>query len=209
MRLPWEAALALGLLVAAGFFQKRWLTGPGALAAGGLGALALLWGGLPAALVLVGFAALGSLRGKPERRTAAQVLANGLFPVLSLGLDPAGFLGGLGAAAADTLATAEGGQSPWAWRPDRGRVPPGTNAAVSVRGSLAALFIALAFAALAPVLSASPLAVLAGALAGALADTLVGLLLEERLAFWTNDLTNAAATLTGTAVALALSGPAG
>ncbi len=200
-----EVALALGLLVAAGFLGRGWLTAGGALAAGALGALALILGGLPAALVLIGFAAAGSALGARERRTAAQVLANGLVPVLALALSPSGFLGGLGAAAADTLATAAGRRAPWAWRPDLGRVPPGTNAAVSPRGSLAALGAALAFAAAAPLLAASPAAVLGGAVLGALVDTLVGLCLEERLAFWTNDLTNAAATLAGTAAALALS----
>jgi len=200
-----EAAVALGLLVAAGFFRLGWLTAGGALAAGALGGLALAQGGLPAALVLIGFAAAGSALGPHERRNAAQVLANGLAPVLALAFGPAGFLGGLGAAAADTLATAAGSRAPWAWRPDRGRVPPGTNAAVSPQGSLAALVAALVFAALAPLLSASPGAVLAGALAGVLTDTLAGLALEEKLAFWTNDLTNAAATLAGTAAALALS----
>ena len=202
---PLAPAVALGALVAAGFYRLGWLTLDGALAAGGLGALSLGLGGLPAALVLVAFASAGSLWGAKERRNAPQVLANGLVPVLALALSPSGFLGGLGAAAADTLATAAGRRAPWAWRPDRGRVPPGTNAAVSPRGSLAALGTALAFSALAPFFAADPLAVLAGALAGALADTLVGLCLEERIAFWTNDLTNAAATLVGTAVAFALS----
>ena len=199
-----EVALALGLLVAAGFLGRGWLTAGGALAAGVLGAFALILGGLPAALVLIGFAAAGSALGARERRTAAQVLANGLVPVLALALSPSGFLGGLGAAAADTLATAAGRRAPWAWRPDLGRVPPGTNAAVSPRGSLAALGAA-AKARAAPLLAASPAAVLGGAVLGALVDTLVGLCLEERLAFWTNDLTNAAATLAGTAAALALS----
>jgi uncharacterized membrane protein len=75
---------------------------------------------------------------------------------------------------------------------------------VSPRGTLALLLAAAAVAVFAPWFQTSPGAVLAGGVAGALADTLVGLLLEERVSFWGNDLTNLACTLTGTLVAAAL-----
>lgn len=202
--LSWSLALFLGLLAGALLYGLGWLTAGGAAAAALLGTLASRTGGLSAALLLLAFVAAGNLLGSPERRRASQVLANGLAPVLALFLHPAGFLGGLGAAAADTVATGVGGRAAWAWRPDRGRVPPGTNAAVSFKGTLA-LFLTAAFvAALAPLFSAPPFAVFLGASAGALVDTLVGLLLEERLSFWTNDLTNAVATFVGAGVALAL-----
>ncbi len=196
-------ALALGALAGAGLLLLGWLTPGGAVAAGVLGAAAIRLGGPAPALFLLAFVAAGNLLGRPQRRTAGQVLANGLAPVLGLGLDPVAFYGGLAAAAADTLAAEVGSRAPWAWRPDRGRVPAGTNAAVSPRGSLALVLAALAVA-----LAARPWApagaVFAGGVAGAVADTLVGLLLEERLEGWTNDLTNLAGTLTGALVALAL-----
>jgi len=198
-------SLVAGALAGAFLYLAGWLTACAALVTAVLGALALYAGGLPAALLLLGFAALGNLPGSGERRRACQVIANAAFPVLALFLDPAGFLGGLGAAAADTAATVFGSRARWAWRPDRGRVPAGTNAAISPLGSAATLATAVLFALLAPAFGASPLAVLAGVLAGALLDTLVGLALEERLAWWGNDLTNLVATATGTAVALLLS----
>ncbi len=202
--LSWPLALLLGLLAGALLYRLGWLTAGGAAAAALLGALASRAGGLFAALLLLAFVAAGNLLGSPERRRASQVLANGLVPVLALFFHPAGFLGGLGAAAADTVATGVGSRAGWAWRPDRGRVPPGTNAAVSPKGTLALFLTATFVAALAPLFSAPPLAVFLGASAGAILDTLVGLLFEERLSFWTNDLTNAAATLAGAGVALAL-----
>ena len=202
--LGWPLAIALGLAAGGLLYRLGWLTAGGAAAAAVLGALASRAGGLPAALLLFAFVAAGNLAGAAERRRASQVLANGLIPVLALFLHPAGFLGGLGAAAADTVATGVGGRAPWAWRPDRGRVPPGTNAAVSPQGTLALLLTAGGMALAAPLFAAPPGAVFAGAVAGAFADTLVGLLLEERLAFWSNDLTNATATLVGAGVALAL-----
>jgi len=197
-------ALAVGAAGAAGLYALGWLTAGGALAAGVLAALAAYAGGWAAPAVLFSFVAAGNLLGSLERRRVSQVLANGLVPVLALFVHPAGFLGGLGAAAADTVATGVGSRAAWAWRPDRGRVPPGTNAAVSLQGSLAMGLTAAGMALWAPLFGAPAMPVFWGALAGAAADTLVGLLLEERLSFWSNDLTNAAATLTGAGVALAL-----
>jgi len=193
-------ALALGMLAGWGLFRLGWLTPGGGAAAALLGALAWVKGGLWAPLWLLAFVTAGNLLGRPVRRTAAQVLANGLAPVLGLWLGPGAFLGGLAAAAADTLAGEIGARAPYAWRPDRGRVAPGTNAAVSLQGSLALVLAALTTSAAAPLLGARPGPVFAGGVAGAMVDTVAGLVLEERLRFWNNELTNLACTLTGTLI---------
>jgi len=197
-------ALWLGGLAGGALYLLGWLTPGGAVAAGLLGALALLWGGPEETALLVAFVAASNLLGRPTRRRASQVLANGLPAVLALLCCQAGFLGALGAAAADTLASEVGTKAPSAWRPDLGRVPAGTNAAMSLRGTIALLAAAAAVAAVAPLFGASPVAVFAGASAGAMADTAIGLLLEERLKFWGNDLTNLAATSIGALVAALL-----
>jgi uncharacterized protein (TIGR00297 family) len=162
-----------------------------------LGLVALGLGGWGAAAMLFAFVTASNLLGRPTRRSAGQVLANGLAPVLGLALSPAFFLGALATATADTLASEVGARAPWAWRPDRGRVKSGTNAAVSPRGSTALVLAALAFAAFSPLFGVRPLPVFVGGVTGAVADTLIGLWLEERYPRFTNDHTNALATLIG------------
>ena len=89
-----------------------------------------------------------------------------------------------------------------AWHPIKGRVEPGTNAALTWPGTLASLAGALLFVPWALWVGASPLSALAG-LVGSLADTLLGLL-EDRVGWWSNDLTNLLATVVGGLVALLL-----
>ncbi|WP_456411317.1 DUF92 domain-containing protein [Oceanithermus sp.] len=191
---PLLGGLLGGLSVALG-----WLRPSAGLAAALVGALAWWSGGLGTSAALLLFVTLGSLavqtnpRSRDRKgRTAAQVLANGLPAGLGgVLLGPVFFYGAVAAALADTLASEFGGRVRWAWRPGRGRVPGGTNAAVSLPGTLAlalgAGLIAILFG------GRHGGAVFAAGVFGAVLDTLTGPL-EERLRWWTNDVNNAVAT---------------
>ncbi len=191
---PALGALLGGLSVALGWLRPR-----AGLAAALVGTLAWWSGGLSTSAALLFFVALGSLatRTNPRSRdrkgrTAAQVLANGLPAGLGgVLLGPVFFYGAVAAALADTLASEFGGRVRWAWRPGRGRVPGGTNAAVSLPGTLALVLgaglMALLFG------GRHTGAVFAAGVFGAVLDTLTGPL-EERLRWWTNDVNNAVAT---------------
>jgi len=189
--------LLAAALVALALWALGWVTPGAAVLVFLLGLVALWLGGWAPAALLFCFVAASNLFGRPTRRNAGQVLANGLPAVLGLALSPEFFLGALAAAAADTLASEIGARAPWAWRPDRGRVQSGTNAAVSPWGSLALVLTALAVAAFAPLLGARAVPVFVGGVVGAVADTLIGLLFEERYPRFSNDHTNALATLIG------------
>ncbi len=205
--------LLLALLVAfgVGLLAERlgWLKPRSAWAAALVGGLPLWAGGIPAALALIFFVVLGSAASRLNQRSrdragrsALQVLANGLPAALGMALgSPTFFLAALAGAAADTLATEVGSRSPWAWHPLQGRVPSGTNAAISGLGTIALLGGALLFAPWAIWLGVPVLAVVAGGVAGAMADTVLGLW-EDRYTWWSNDLTNLLATTTGGLVAL-------
>ena len=194
----------LGPLLAGGLawlaLNRGWLDPGGALAAFALGSLYWWVGGVWASTALIAFFLLGSLaaRANPRSRDrggrgAAQVLANGLPPVLGmLACGPAFLLGALAAASADTLASELGGHAPWAWRPGRGRVAPGTNAAVSPLGSLALLAGAALLALWALPAKLPFRLVFTAGVFGAVFDTLTGPL-EERLGWWSNDVNNAVA----------------
>lgn len=198
--------LALSIAFGIGLLAERvgWLRPGASWAAALVGGLPLWAGGIPAALAVLFFVALGSLASRLNHtsrdragRMASQVLANGLPAAVGIALGaPAFFLAALAAAAADTLATELGSRSRWAWHPLKGRVESGTNAAVSGLGTLALLGGALLFAPWAVWLEAPVVAVVVGGAAGALADTVLGLL-EDRLAWWSNDLTNLLATTLG------------
>ncbi|WP_457637145.1 DUF92 domain-containing protein [Oceanithermus sp.] len=180
--------------------KRGWLNHAGALASFVLGSLYWWVGGLWASTALIAFFLLGSLAANTNPRSrdrggrsAVQVLANGLPPVLGMLLcGPAFLLGALAAAAADTLASEIGSRAAFAWRLGRGRVAPGTNAAVSLQGSLA-LLAGAALLALWSIPAGLPLLpALAAGVFGAALDTLTGPL-EERLSWWTNDVNNAVA----------------
>lgn len=208
-------AIAAALLVAfgIGLLAERlgWLRPRTAWAAALVGGLPLWAGGIPAALAVLFFVAVGSLasRWNPSSRdrrgrTALQILANGLPAALGIALgSPVFFLGALAAACADTLASEIGAGSRRAWHPLKGWVESGTNAAVSLRGTLALGLGALIFVPWAGWLEVPGWPVWAGGVAGALADTLLGLL-EDRFEGWTNDLTNLLTTTVGGVVALLL-----
>lgn len=193
-------AFAVGL-VAEGL---GWLKPRAAWAAAVVGGLPLWTGGIPAALAVIFFVAVGSIASRLNRksrdksgRTALQILANGLPAALGIALgSPAFFLGALATASADTLASEVGAKSRYAWHPLKGRVESGTNAAVSLRGTIALIAGALIFAPWAVWLGVPVWAVVVGGIVGALADTLLGLI-EDRLEWWTNDLTNFLATASG------------
>lgn len=205
--------LALPIAFAIGLLAERmgWLRPGAAWAAALVGGLPLWVEGVPAALAVLFFVALGSLASRWNRhsqdrsgRTAFQVLANGFPAALGLTLgSPVFFLAALATAAADTLATELGSRSRWAWHPLKGRVKSGINAAVSLPGTLALVGGALLFVPWAVWLGAPVGAVVLGGIAGAMADTLLGLV-EDHLPFWSNDLTNLLATTLGGLVALLL-----
>jgi len=198
--------LALSIAFGIGLLAERmgWLRPGASWAAALVGGLPLWAGGIPAALAVLFFVALGSLASRLNHtsrdrsgRMASQVLANGLPAAVGIALGaPVFFLAALATATADTLATELGSRSRWAWHPLKGRVESGTNAAVSGLGTLALLGGALLFAPWAVWLEAPVVAVVVGGAAGALADTVLGLL-EDRLAWWSNDLTNLLATTLG------------
>ena len=201
---PVLGALLGGLSVALGWLRPR-----AGLAAALVGTLAWWSGGMGTSAALLFFVALGSLatqanpRSRDRRgRRAAQVLANGLPAGLGgVLLGPVFFYGAVAAALADTLASEVGARAPWAWRPGRGRVPSGTNAAVSLPGTLALLLgaalVALLFG------GRHTGAVFVAGVFGAALDTLTGPL-EERLGWWTNDVNNAVATAAAGLLAWAL-----
>jgi uncharacterized protein (TIGR00297 family) len=205
--------LALLMAFVIGLLAERlgWLRPRAAWAAAIVGGLPLWAGGAPAALAVILFVAVGSLASRLNRksrdrsgRTALQILANGLPAALGIALgSSAFFLGALAAASADTLASEIGSGSQTAWHPLKGRVESGTNAAVSLRGTLALVGGALIFIPWAGRLEVPAQAVLIGGIAGALADTLLGLL-EDRFDWWSNDLTNLLATATGGLIAVLL-----
>ncbi len=196
------AALLAGGVV--GWSRARgWLQPGGGRAAFLLGMVFFGLGGWRWSLGLVAFfftsSALTRWRASGEKsgRTARQVLANGLVPLLSLVLCPwlgpdrawAMLHGGLAVAAADTWATEIGMRSPslpYSLRNGR-PVPPGTSGAVSPWGLFGSLLGASFMAALAVALHPSPQAlrlfflfVVVG-VAGSLLDSLLGAFWQGRL----------------------------
>jgi uncharacterized protein (TIGR00297 family) len=167
--------VAVGINVAVGgiALALRLVRPSGALAGAVLGTVILAFGGAPLYLLLWVFFGVGTLAtrfrksrkeamGRAEekggRRGATNVLANvsvAAFCALVAGLAPHGDAFRLAAAAAlatalmDTMGT-EVGQaitSPTALLPDLRQVPPGTDGAVSVAGTLAGLAAAALLAA--------------------------------------------------------------
>jgi uncharacterized protein (TIGR00297 family) len=167
--------VAVGINVAVGgiALALRLVRPSGALAGAVLGTVILAFGGAPLYLLLWVFFGVGTLAtrfrksrkeamGRAEekggRRGATNVLANvsvAAFCALVAGLTPHGDAFRLAAAAAlatalmDTMGT-EVGQaitSPTALLPDLRQVPPGTDGAVSVAGTLAGLAAAALLAA--------------------------------------------------------------
>ncbi len=202
---PWLlAALGLASLAGGAAVRLGWLTRQAVPAAGLVGGLVIYAGGWLAAAYLLGFVVLGSLatRLNPKSRdragrSALQVLANGLSAALGLLVaGPAFFLGALGTALADTLASEVGYGAPWAWHITKGRVASGVNAAISIRGSLALLFGA-GFASIFAWAGVAPWVIFTGVVLGASSDTLIGLILEDHLSAWSNDHTNLLATSLG------------
>jgi uncharacterized protein (TIGR00297 family) len=166
-------ALGVNVVVSGIALSLRLVRPSGALLGALLGTVILAFGTAPLYLLLWMFFGVGTLvtrfrrarkeaMGKAEekggRRGAANVLANvsvAAFCALVAGLGPSGDVFRLAAAAAlatalmDTVGT-EIGQSiasPTALLPDFRRVPPGTDGAVSVAGTLAGLAAAAVLAA--------------------------------------------------------------
>ena len=195
--------LLVGLLLAGAVslaaLRARALSGSGAVAACGVGAIVFGLGGWAWALPLLVFFATSSGLSrwrrsykeglgyeKGVRRDAGQVLANGgvaaacvLLPYVLPKIVPAHayglFLAALAAANADTWATEVGsalGGRPYdlrTWKP----AGPGTSGAVSLVGTLAALAGSALIAAFAPDWEGRGIVTLAG-LGGALGDSLLG-----------------------------------
>lgn len=201
-------AFAIGLLAE----RMGWLRPKAAWAAALVGGLPLWAGGVPAALVVIFFVVVGSVASRLNQksrdksgRTAWQILANGLPAAAGIALgSPAFFLGALATACADTLASEVGARSRFAWHPRLGKVESGTNAAISVGGTIALFAGAWLFVPWAWWLEVPALPIALAGIAGAFADTLWGLL-EDKFSWWSNDLTNFLATISGGMVALVLS----
>ncbi len=159
--LNWILAVPAAAAVAGAAWRARALSGSGAVAATGVGAVVLAFGGIGAAIILVIFfaasSALSALPGADtrSRRGARQVLANGsvaaaaiashaIFPSADMA-----FLGALAAATADTWATEIGvrfGATPRSILTLRPR-PRGASGAVSLVGTLGSVAGALALGA--------------------------------------------------------------
>lgn len=198
----WLVGLGLAGWIALVAYRMRLLTAGGALAATCVGASVFGAGGVWASIPLVAFFFGSSLLpralGRPhrtERRTARQVLANGLAPALccwGTALSPehaeAGWLGyaaSLATAAADTWATEFGMRySHAAWLITTGRrVSPGESGGVSVPGTLGGAFGALLIATLcAPItgFGAPTWIVLGLGVGGMFLDSLLGATLQAR-----------------------------
>lgn len=166
-------ALGINVVVSSTALALRVVRPSGALLGALLGTVVLAFGGAPLYLSLWVLFGVGTLatrfhRGRKEaigkaeekggRRGAANVLANvsvAAFCALVAGLAPNGDVFRLAAAAAlatalmDTVGTEIGQavESPTALLPDLRRVPPGTDGAVSVAGTLAGLAAASLLAA--------------------------------------------------------------
>lgn len=204
--------IVLGFLAAAvvalAAFRLKALSHSGALAAVGVGAIAVATGWQFSVLLISFFVAATAVsrfgdRAKAERisaiadkggqRDALQVLANGgvfalacLVHLLLPGPGPAvAAVGALAAASADTWATEVGTlispqpRSILSWK----RVPPGTSGAVSAPGTLAMIWGAMLIGAVASVSGFGPgifwAAVVAGC-GGALVDSFLGAGLQSR-----------------------------
>jgi uncharacterized protein (TIGR00297 family) len=194
-------ALAVGL--ASGLAAVGWRLGW--LSAGGTAAAVLVGGGVFAgagwrgAVLLALFFISGSLlsrwnekRSGPARRSARQVLANGLWAAAGAALtraDPvpawAVLTGALASAQSDTWATEIGAHSRrpprliTSWR----RVPPGTSGGVSGAGTAAGLLGGTLLAGVALALGiprGAALAGLAGGLLGMTADSVLGATVQGR-----------------------------
>ena len=199
------AALPIAGLVAAGAWGAGSLTASGALAAAGIGAVAVAAGWPWAVLLIVYFATSAALsrmgRARKEKLTSSviakhgardawQVMANGFpFGVAALGSlsnypappDPGWFAlgaGALAASAADTWATEIGvlyGGTPRSILHWR-PVPPGTSGAISLVGSVGALLGAFAIGAVVLLLGGGRL-VAGAAVIGGIAGALLDSLL--------------------------------
>ena len=195
----WMVAGLLGGGVAWVAYARRALTLDGAVGAAILGCVVFARGGLPAAGALLAF--FGSSSGlsrwgeqhkqgsalaqaKGARRDLWQVLANGGFAALSIGLGgrargSGGFLGALAAASADTWATELGMLAHSAPRliTTLAPVEAGTSGGVTPQGLAASLggaaCVGLSWSVLGGGWRALPTALVAGTL-GAVFDSLVG-----------------------------------
>jgi uncharacterized protein (TIGR00297 family) len=197
-------ALSVNVVVSGIALSLRLVRPSGALAGALLGTVILAFGTAPLYLLLWVFFGVGTLAtrfrkarkeaiGKAEekggRRGAANVLANvsvAAFCALVSGLGPNGDVFRLAAAAAlatalmDTVGT-EIGQSiasPTALLPDFRRVPPGTDGAVSIAGTLAgfaaAALLAATGVAVLLLTRSGAVAVVLAACAGTVLESLLG-----------------------------------
>ena len=197
-------ALSVNVVASGIALSLRLVRPSGALSGALLGTVILAFGTAPLYLLLWVFFGIGTLAtrfrkgrkeamGKAEekggRRGAANVLANvavAAFCALVAGLGPNGDVFRLAAAAAlatalmDTVGT-EIGQSiasPTVLLPDFRRVPPGTDGAVSVAGTLAGLAAAAIFAAAGVasflLTTGGAVAVVLAACAGTMLESLLG-----------------------------------
>lgn len=229
------AGLLVNGAIALAAWRARSIDGPGALAAVLIGTAITVGLGLPALALMIAFFVLGTAatrlgyrtkaaRGIAQERGGARgwrhALANGGVPALlaSLaGLTPSplrdllvvAYAGAVATAAADTCSSEIGkayGRSTFlitSFRP----VPPGTEGAVSLEGTLGGLAGAAVVAAVGAALGVyswplAALVTLAGLL-GSLAESVIGTVAERR-GWLDNNLLNALNTAIGAGVAVLL-----
>ncbi len=213
------AGLLVNGLIALAAWRARSIDRPGALAAVAIGTAITVGLGLPALALMIAFFVLGSAATRLGYRTKA-ALANGGVPALlaSLaGLTPSplrdllvvAYAGAVATAAADTCSSEIGkayGRSTFlitSLRP----VPPGTEGAISLEGTLGGLAGAAVVAAVGAALGVYswPLAVLVSVagLLGSLAESVIGTVAERR-GWLDNNLLNALNTAIGAGVAVLL-----
>jgi uncharacterized protein (TIGR00297 family) len=191
----WLLAAALGGAFGLIAYQRRTLTTDGAVAAAVVGGVVFARGGLPASAALLAFfgssSALSKLgerrkqqlplaQAKGSRRDVWQVLANGGVATLCVGLgNPAGFVGAIAAAGADTWATEVGllATSPPRLITTLQVVEPGTSGGITLEGLAAsaggAVCVGLAWSLLGGGWRGLPSAVMAG-MCGSLIDSWLG-----------------------------------
>ncbi|OYT71884.1 MAG: hypothetical protein CFK49_03405 [Armatimonadetes bacterium JP3_11] len=198
----WLMGASLAGMIAVGAHRAHLLTPGGALTAALIGTVVFGVGGVWASIPMVAFFLSGSLLprifGRPhktERRTAFQVLANGLAPALccvGVLLYPDrseafwfGYAAGLATATADTWATEFGMRfSGTAWLITTGkRVTPGESGAVSAIGTVGGSLGAWITASLCtPLIGYSATVWMAGGMGvlGMFLDSLLGATIQAR-----------------------------
>ncbi len=147
-----------------------------------------------------------------EKRTARNVVSNGIIPIImAICGNYAGFIGAVATATADTLASEIGMTSSPILITNQEQVKPGTDGGISVLGTVAGLIGALVIGVSAFIVNVCPdithsiiIAVIAG-MVGCFADSLLGATLERK-GILNNEHVNLTATIIGALVGIIIIG---